>query len=91
VNIDHAVDSAFLERRDVLNDLELGFGEFGICALVATKSAENVACFILAASTEKPSRRFREPPNNGEQHEQWNDLGCNRKSPTQLGRSALDV
>ena len=32
VNIDHTVGSAFLERRDILNDLEFGFGEFGICA-----------------------------------------------------------
>jgi hypothetical protein len=53
------VGGGFLKRRDVLNILEFGFGEFGIRALVATKSAENVACFIFAANLNKPSGRFR--------------------------------
>ena len=69
-------------RGNRLDFLEFRVGLDIVPTVIATKPPENVSRFFLAANLDKPSWRFREEPDHGEEAEKRDDLEADREPPS---------
>lgn len=67
--------------------------EFCLCFAIffTTKSAQNVACLVFSPSLDKPSGRLGKVPDDAEEKDEWDNLERNRKPPSELRCSIVNV
>jgi hypothetical protein len=87
-----AVARLALQLRDVADIAEFRFRE-GLVLLVfiAAEPAEDEARLVFAADLDEPAGRLGEPPDDGEEEEERDDLEGDGEAPADRGCTVVDV